>query len=209
MSLSITQQNVKGGGQALFVRDGRVALMTFPLTMRALAQDMCLEGNELDEEQYPGLIKKYRAKVDAQEKLSATHAPVQHLRDVITPISMGDSAALRSALAAEKARVDELAKNKLPKTMPVKTPKPPDDLLVTLLTDAREAEIELVFRKGEYVKAKNEMAKAEELAKVAWTAFNEALRLSLPEGTRVKGISISTGFIEALESFVQGKGEEE
>lgn len=231
MSLSITQQNVKGGDQALFVRDGRVVLMTFPLTMRALAQDMCLEGNDLDEEQYPALIKKYRAKVDAQEKLSATPAPgstdavMQRLKKRIAATQDEAEAKNNQKIAAalvEAVHAKSDAAPAQPKTYERVVTMPnithgnepvlvtgPVTVLGELLGAAREAEIVLAFRKGEFTKAKAELAEAEDAAYKAWEAFNKELRTSLPESTRVKGVIIgSDNFFEQIIRTAQQMGGE-
>lgn len=228
MSISITQQKIKGGHEVLMVRDGSIRLLTFPLDMRALANEMCLEGNALEEEEYPALVKKYQGKRLEQARKPAP-APAQRLRDVIAPISAANSAALQSALAAEKARVDELAKNPLPKTTPAESQtyewtstmpnithgnQPvlvtgPVTVLGELLGAAREAEIVLAFRKGEFTKAKAELAEAEDAAYKAWEAFNKELRTSLPESTRVKGVIIgSDNFFEQIIRTAQQMGGE-
>lgn len=213
MSLSITQQKIKGGHEVLMVRDGSIRLLTFPLDMRALANEMCLEGNDLEEEEYPALVKKYQGKRLEQARKPAP-APVQRLRDVIAPISMGDSAALRSALAAEKARVDELAKNPLPKTTPVETPKPPegvevDEWLGALLAMARKAETQLGWAVTHLQGAERSANEAKIRSEAAWKEFNLALRASLPGSTHVKGVAIgSDNFFEQLIKTAQQMGGE-
>lgn len=211
MSLSITQQKIKGGHEVLMVRDGSIRLLTFPLSMRSLAQEMCLEGNELDEEQYPVLVKKYQGKRLEQARKPAP-APLQRLRDEFAPI--GDSAALRSALAAEKARVDELAKNTLPKTTPVETPKPPegvevDEWLGALLAMAREAETQLGWAVTHLQGAERSANEAKIRSEAAWKEFNLALRASLPGSTHVKGVAIgSDNFFEQIIRTAQQMGGE-
>ena len=68
----------------------------------------------------------------------------------------------------------------------------PVTVLGELLGAARDAEIVLAFRKGEFTKAKAELAEAEGAAYKAWEAFNTKLRTSLPESTHVKGVAIGS-----------------
>lgn len=207
MSLSITQQKIKGGYEVLMVRDRATRLMTFPLDMRALANQMCLEGNELDEEQYPALVRKYQEKRGKLEHKQAR--PTGHWTPHPEPVS---DAAPQPAGVMDTEITTANAETTLGAWLqsPVpEAPAQPDDPLAALLTAAREAEIELAFRKGEFSKANADLAVADKAAYKAWEEFNKALRDALPASTHVQGIMINKGFLEALEAFVQGKGEEE
>jgi hypothetical protein len=104
--------------------------------------------------------------------------------------------AVESAAAAEKARVDELAKSRVPDHAQESVPSEPkqpegvdvDDWLGALLSLAKDAEIALAWRRGEFSKAKAELAEAEGAAHKAWKAFNQALRASLPEDSAIQGV---------------------
>jgi len=223
MSLSITQQKIKGRHEVLMVRDGHTALMTFPLDMRALANEMCLEGNDLEEEQYPALVRKYQekrgrlARKPAQPPAPApgsTDAVMQRLKKRIAATQ--DEAEAKNNQKIAAAPVEALHTPEpciptptgthwnLPISPVVGVEQEPerivtDDPLAALLTAAREAEIVLAFRKGEFTKAKAELAEAEDAAYKAWEAFNKELRTSLPESTHVKGIAVgSDNFFEQL-----------
>lgn len=160
MSLSITQQKIKGGHEVLMVRDGSIRLLTFPLSMRSLAQEMCLEGNELDEEQYPVLVKKYQGK-----RLEMARKPAQSTTHWTPPI--------QPVVGVEQ----ELERIVI------------DDPIAALLTVARKAETRYLEADVAMRTVTHELFEAKDAADEAWRVFNEALHASMPDLHRVRGIA--------------------
>ncbi len=183
MSLSITEQKIKGGHQVLMVRDGIRRLMAFPPTMRDLALQMCLEGNEVSETQYPELVAKFAKKREAQNKKTS-----------LPPMVEEHIAAFYSPPAEPKAAAEPPAPWQIPDAGNENQSE--KQVLADLLEAARQAEIALAEACETLHHARVDFKGAEDCAEAAWKAFNEALRSSLPEDSNVKGIVMSGGIIE-------------
>jgi len=195
MSLSITQQKIKGRTEVLMVRDGHTALMSFPLDMRSLANEMCIEGNDLDEEQYPALVRKYQGKrgdlAYKQAKQAPAAAPATEKRaNWVTPTPIQPEApqpvhmmGVEIVSANETTTVGEWLQS------PASAPSDqPDDPLATLLKTACEAEKRYLEADAKYKQAMIEHAEAANAATVAWEVFNDELRASMPDVSRLIGV---------------------
>lgn len=75
MSLTMTEQKMNGGATKLVVREGRRVLLTFPLEMRDLAEEMVSSGEHCDDEsEYPSLIEHYSLEMAKREPPGLPHA---------------------------------------------------------------------------------------------------------------------------------------
>lgn len=192
MSLSITEQKFKGSDTKIVVRDGRLVLMTFPNNMRMknLALHMTQEGNAKGEDEYPALVKKYVRMRDEEHIVDAIETPAITL----------------SQLPTQKFAIDpSRQKSEPPAPWQIRETgneaQPEKQVLADLLEAARQAEMALSAARETLHHANVDFSEAEGCAEAAWKAFNEALRGSLPDDTKVVGIALNNGFFEMLQKM--------
>ena len=205
MNLTITQQKIKGGAEVLFVRYGTMRLLSFPLSMRKLAEAMCAEGAHMDYADAPVLVKSYtdqRGELARKQAEPAWPSPpptnkhkeaapvTEKHTNWVPPTPIQPEApqpvhmmGVEIVSANETTTVGEWLQS------PASAPSDqPDDPLATLLKTACEAEKRYLEADAKYKQAMIEHAEAANAATVAWEVFNDELRASMPDVSRLIGV---------------------
>lgn len=171
MELSITRQGIKGGSEVFMVRDGKRLILSFPLSMRGLAENMVDEAVYIDGSQLPALVEKYSLEKAKQEPPGLPNA-----QPVTVPLTYGTQP---MEFAAPIVAEDKPLEANVPTWL---------TMLAELLDCARQAEIQAHAAADDLEHATTTFTEAERRADLAWQAFNEALHASLPTGTRIRGV---------------------